>query len=279
MEENLYSVHDVESEKFYKLPKDLFTLVRYANLSNDARVLYAMLKDRLDVSIKNNWVDEEGKVYFNFSRKSIEKILQVSKNTAIKRFNELKDVGLLIEKTVVEGKSLRLYLCRIVNDGKCINLESTEKTGAKFEPVQNLNRFKKSTPPVQNLNPNKTNIIRLNNIYSHFNSKNIIQHRKLNEQISKTIAKALKEYSEEEIIQAIDNYAKVLNSNYYYNHKWTLEKFLKQKNGLQEFLETGSVWINYKSSMNKSDGIRVNQPHIQEPRGRQEIKMILEEDM
>lgn len=56
--------HDYESEQFafYRIPKVLFTDEYFRNLSSDAKVLYGLMLDRMALSIRNNWVDNEGKV-------------------------------------------------------------------------------------------------------------------------------------------------------------------------------------------------------------------------
>lgn len=269
MRENFYTVNDKNREEFYKIPKDLFVLKKYANLSNEARMLYGILKDRLDLSIRNNWIDDNGYVYFNYSRQAIADLLMVSLNTAKSRFKELKNVGLLIEKTSEKGQSLRLYLCKISVENEVVNNGNIEKEdiekipvgGSKFDGGQNLTGSKFGLGGGQNLAPNKTNIIRLN-IYSHFNSKNIIVHRQLNSKISNAINKALKDYTHEEIISAIDHYSEIFHSDFYYEHKWSLDKFLKQDNGMSRFTDEGDIWNSYLSkkgiknqveSINKKD--------------------------
>lgn len=269
MRENFYTVNDKNREEFYKIPKDLFVLKKYANLSNEARMLYGILKDRLDLSIRNNWIDDNGYVYFNYSRQAIADLLMVSLNTAKSRFKELKNVGLLIEKTSEKGQSLRLYLCKISVENEVVNNGNIEKEdiekipvgGSKFDGGQNLTGSKFGSGGGQNLAPNKTNIVRLN-IYSHFNSKNIIVHRQLNSKISNAINKALKDYTHEEIISAIDHYSEIFHSDFYYEHKWSLDKFLKQDNGISRFTDEGDIWNSYLSkkgiknqveSINKKD--------------------------
>lgn len=264
---NFYTVNDKKREEFYKVPKDLFVLKKYANLSNEARMLYGILKDRLDISIKNKWIDDEGFVYFNYSRQAIADLLMVSLNTAKSRFKELKDVNLLIEKKGEKGQSLRLYLCKITVEDEAVNNENTPnlndekipRGGSKFDGGQNLTGSKFVLGGGQNLGPSKTNIVRLN-IYSHFNSKNIIIHRQLNKNISNAINRALKIYSEEEIIKAIDNYAEVFNSDFYYEHRWSLDKFLKQDNGISRFTDEGDMWNSYKDKITPKKIETSNQP-------------------
>lgn len=115
-----YSRQDVDRDKFYQLPKELFMLQRYANLSNNACVLYAMLKDRLSLSIENNWIDKDGNIYFIFSRESAAEMIRLSERTTIKVFQELTEVGLLYEYRLSRTSAKLLYLGQIINDGKYI---------------------------------------------------------------------------------------------------------------------------------------------------------------
>lgn len=57
--------HDYESEQFafYRIPKVLFTDDYFRNLSSDAKVLYGLMLDRMALSIKNRWIDEDNRVY------------------------------------------------------------------------------------------------------------------------------------------------------------------------------------------------------------------------
>ena len=86
-----------------------------------------------------------------------------------------------------------------------------------------------------NTNTNKKNIYL--EIYNTRNNKNITQHKKLNEEIKKSIEKILQDLSESEVIQAIENYATIYHSDKtYFKHKWTLSEFLSRKNGARVFL-------------------------------------------
>ena len=181
---NYFNEYDCDQFKFYQLPKELYELEKYKDLSNDACVLYAMLRDRLQVSRKNGWIDEEGRVYFIFSRAEAALMIRKSKNSIIKYFNELTKADLLEEREIEKGGAYRLYLGKIQNDGNYIpeikakkerikedikvkeqskNKKNTPKndTGAKFTLVQNLNgeggsNFGKGG--VQKLHPSNTNI-------------------------------------------------------------------------------------------------------------------------
>ena len=83
-------------------------------------------------------------------------------------------------------------------------------------------------------------------IFEYWNSKNIIKHKAMSDEIKKAIKKSLKVYSKNEIVQAIETYSEILNSDFYFNHKWSLRDFLNRKNGISTFTEEGSNKSNYE---------------------------------
>ena len=50
---------EAEMLTFYRIPKLLFTNDYFKTLSTDAKVLYGLMLDRMSLSIKNKWFDEE----------------------------------------------------------------------------------------------------------------------------------------------------------------------------------------------------------------------------
>ena len=168
---NYFNEYDCDQFKFYQLPKELYELEKYKNLSNDACVLYAMLRDRLQVSVKNGWVDEEGRVYFIYTREEAAIMIRKTERTIRKYFNELVEVNLLEEK--IDGRTYKLYLGKIQNNGKYIeNIEKLKqkreekrlkkigekispikKTGEKFSPIK-AEKGKKFPPSNTEYNSN-----------------------------------------------------------------------------------------------------------------------------
>ena len=57
---------EAEQYNFYRIPKLLFTDKRFEKVSIEAKVLYGLLLDRMSLSIKNKWVDDENRVYIYF---------------------------------------------------------------------------------------------------------------------------------------------------------------------------------------------------------------------
>ena len=79
------------------------------------------------------------------------------------------------------------------------------------------------------------------------NQKTLPSHKFINDTTIKLIQKRLKkEFAENEIIEAIENYGEVLASDkYYFTHKWTLELFIKQANALPMFVTASDPKTNY----------------------------------
>ena len=63
-----------ESEQFsyYRLPRLLVTGQRFKNLSTDAKLLYGLLLDRMSLSAKHGWYDEQGRVYIYYTLEEIQ---------------------------------------------------------------------------------------------------------------------------------------------------------------------------------------------------------------
>ena len=105
---------DTEKFSFYMLPKVLVTEDLYKNLSSDAKILYACLLERSSLSFKNDWIDEQGRVYIVFTVEEIMKMLNKSNKTAVKILNELdantKGIGLIERKRQGLGKPNIIYV-------------------------------------------------------------------------------------------------------------------------------------------------------------------------
>lgn len=73
-----FNIKEIQKEKFYQLPKVFFTNPKYTKLSNDAKITWSILRDRLDLSIRNNWVDENGDIFFIYTNEKLKSILNIS---------------------------------------------------------------------------------------------------------------------------------------------------------------------------------------------------------
>ncbi|WP_415617572.1 replication initiator protein A, partial [Leuconostoc rapi] len=132
-EENFYKAKEIYGETFYQLPKVLFTNPLYKGISNDAKVAYALLKDRFNYSIRNNWVDENDNIYFIFTNDELMGLLSSGNQKVIKIKKELDSVGLLLQKRMGVNKPNHLYLLRPEVEAtdvyKQINRSSVDTSG------------------------------------------------------------------------------------------------------------------------------------------------------
>lgn len=105
-----YTLSDAHSTQFYQLPKWLVALRVEAEISNEAILLYTYLRDRVQLSITNKWIDDNGEAYLYFKREQMEKLLGCKKDKVQKIIKELKSVNLLDEVRQGLNRPNRLYL-------------------------------------------------------------------------------------------------------------------------------------------------------------------------
>ena len=95
---------------FYRIPKALFQEPRFQNLSTDAKTLYGILLDRMSLSAKNGWLDEQGRVFIIFTIEDVKRALCCADNKATKLLRELEKFGLIERKRRGLGKPSLVYV-------------------------------------------------------------------------------------------------------------------------------------------------------------------------
>lgn len=162
-----YRGMEAEQYSFYRVPKILFTAECFKELSCEAKVLYGLLLDRMSLSMKNHWLDEEERVYIIFTVEEIAELLNCGTQKAVKLLKELdseKGIGLIEKKRRGLGKPDIIYVKNFATMSAEQEVKEPENTGKSTE-VQKLN-FKKSNidtsrsseielQEVQNLNHQK----------------------------------------------------------------------------------------------------------------------------
>ena len=71
-----FRIGEAEQFSFYRVPKALFQYDVFSGVSTDAKLLYGLLLDRLDLSVKNKWSDEEGRAYIFFTIEAVQEHLR-----------------------------------------------------------------------------------------------------------------------------------------------------------------------------------------------------------
>ena len=106
-----------ESEQFsfYRIPKLLITGAQFKNLSTDAKLLYGLLLDRMSLSAKNGWYDEQGRVYIYYTLEEIMEDMNCGKDKGVKLLSELdanRGIGLIERVKQGQGRPARIYVKR-----------------------------------------------------------------------------------------------------------------------------------------------------------------------
>ncbi|MDG0826419.1 replication initiator protein A [Staphylococcus equorum] len=166
------NIKNQASQNFYMLHKVLFINEKYKKLSDSAKVTYAILNDRVSLSIKNNWIDQNGDIYFIFTNENLQEVLDKSKNTITKIKKELQEVGLLEQVKTGFNRPNKLYLHEIetniniekeIQNSTSNNDESSDSKDSQIMGVQNPKQWESripnnGSPESQNLDPNDTDL-------------------------------------------------------------------------------------------------------------------------
>lgn len=100
-----------EQFSFYRVPKVLFTREQFRQLSAEAKILYGIMLDKLDLSVKNKWVDEKGRVYIIYTIEQIMEDMNCADQKATKLLDELeKKCGLIERKRQGLGKPNLIFV-------------------------------------------------------------------------------------------------------------------------------------------------------------------------
>ena len=109
-----YKSNETLEHKYYQIPQELFVNEKYKKkLNSDSKILYAFLLDRLSLSQKNHWIDEDNNVYLIFTREEVQEKLNLSDKTVTKSFKILMEVNLVQEKRQGLGKPNLIYVGKI----------------------------------------------------------------------------------------------------------------------------------------------------------------------
>ena len=206
-----YYGKEADQYSFFKIPKILYTDSIFKTLSSDAKVLYAILLDRMSLSMKNGWLDEENKVFIIFTIDEIEETMNIGRNKAINIMKEIQDFGLIEKKRRGLGKPNIIYVKSFLVETKEENRTAEEETNdarslnVKFQEVSkaNLQKFEKQTSrnlenkpqEVSKTNCNKTNTNKTEHSNTDFNhtsprspsKTNGINHQEQDPEVEETI--------------------------------------------------------------------------------------------
>lgn len=148
MDTRRYSINDYMSAQFFQLPKWLFKGKYEKMLTNNERILYAILRERFSISIANEWTDEAGNIFFYYKQEELAECSCLCIRTVQRSIKNLKAAGLLDEERSGANIPNRLYLlkpeCEELTDKECMQNNIPSENKAETENVTLIERCPKN---------------------------------------------------------------------------------------------------------------------------------------
>ena len=122
---------EAEQFSFYRVPRLLIKDERFKKLSSDAKLLYGLMLDRMSLSMKNEWFDEDNRAYIIYTIDSIMEDLGCGKEKAVKVLAELdstKGIGLVEKVRRGLGKPDIIYVKNFASLAGNIDEKKAENT-------------------------------------------------------------------------------------------------------------------------------------------------------
>ena len=151
-----------EQFAFYRIPKVLFSKDKFWSVSADAKLLYGILLDRMNLSAKNGWLDEAGRVYIIFTIEEIKESLGCAEKKAVKLLDELEKKAELIErKRQGLGKPNLIYVKNFISgsvERQFLNCQN-DNSAISQNTIQDLSKVQSNNTDIKNTDLSDTNSI------------------------------------------------------------------------------------------------------------------------
>ena len=196
----MFKINEAERFKFVRVPKLLFE-ARYKNLSTDAKILYSLLFERMELSRKNGWHDDDGSVYIYFTLEEVCEVLGCGHDKATKLFCELESYALLRRKKQGFGKPAKLYVLKFYEE--CENTAVLNADLPQFD-VLNIGRTECGFSAGNNTDINNNYISNTNLSISRYDVDTTEQRIKEQLEYDILITKVGKETAEEIVLLITD---------------------------------------------------------------------------
>ena len=131
---------EADAYSFIRVPKLLINLPIYKDLTSDDKLLYGILLDRMSLSAKNRWMDDDGRVYIIFTIEDVMEALNCAQHKAVKLMNNLETKAHLIErKRQGQGKPSLIYVKKFVpmSNAQFLNCQN-RNSGIAESTIQEL---------------------------------------------------------------------------------------------------------------------------------------------
>jgi hypothetical protein len=162
-----YYGNEADQYTFYRLPKALFTNDRYKDLSDGAKILYGLMLDRMGLSVKNGWMDEQERVFIYFTLEDVQEYMNCKHDKGVKMLAELdteKGVGLIERVKQGQGKPAVIYVLKFFETAEVLTSEKP-KSGTPVLPKCRLRKNRSQDIGKTAANNNESNKTEINNTH------------------------------------------------------------------------------------------------------------------
>lgn len=223
--------YGIEAEQFtfLRIPKVLFTEERFKGLSLEAKVLYGLLLDRLSLSMKNGWLDDDNRVFIHYTLENIMEDLRYSSGKCVKIMQELDDkkgIGLIERRKQGLGKPDIIYVknfLKLIGENepsKSAETEDLQNLQVKTVSVDKSGVISDATLDFQDLKANNTDI-------KHIEFSNTESFNPSGESTNTPLSDRMDE---------IDSYKQLIRDNIEYDHHMKYDR-VRDKEIYQELYE------------------------------------------
>ena len=153
---NYFYGSQAEQFSFYRIPKILFTDEMFGDISVESKVLYGFMLDRMCLSVKNCWFDDENKVYIIYTVEDIIKDFGCARQKVAKLLDELENgIGLIERKRQGLGKPNIIYVKNFIYKPQEKKYENQNPESMNIEnqevPKSNLQKYENHTSRDMNI--------------------------------------------------------------------------------------------------------------------------------
>ena len=200
-----YKSNDLENTDYYQAPKWVMDMFLEGKISSGAFKSYVLMYERLRVSSKNNWVNDDGEIYIKYSYDEMLDDLKCnSKTTVSNNIKELIKLGMIVQKKKFNASSC--YFLNYFESTEDYTNVSTENCSSTEDCTSTKSCTTISTEDctytsiencthssTENLYASKNNVVRITKSKNNY-SKNNMGELLQNENISSDLKEKIIEY-------------------------------------------------------------------------------------
>ena len=235
---------EAEQFSFYRVPRLLIKDERFKKLSSDAKLLYGLMLDRMSLSIKNEWFDEDNRAYIIYTIDSIMEDLGCGKEKAVKVLAELdsvKGIGLVEKVRRGLGKPDIIYvknfasLAENVDEKKSRNTDKITEVG-KSDFKKSENRTPRS-PEIELQEVGKSNFKKSENRTSGSQKIKLQEVRKSNFRKSENQTSGSSEIEPQEVGESNPNYTNYNQTDLSYTEESYINPIIQSDSGKKDTMD------------------------------------------